>query len=459
MTERSGTLEVCMAQKANMEAIFHSVADGIVTLDDELRVVHVNRAARAMLGTTEAEASGRPAGEVLAGRLWDLEALLARTVERDEATHGRENILAVHGRDVRVLVTTSRLWDRDGETGGAVVVLRDITHERELESLLEARAGLHSLVGKSHEMQELYRLIEQVSRTDATVLIQGESGTGKELVADAVHRSSRRAAGPFVKVNCSALSESLLESELFGHAKGAFTGAMQDRIGRFEAASGGTLLLDEVGDLGAGIQVKLLRVLQEREIERVGDTRVRRVDVRILAATHRPLRELVRAGSFREDLFYRLNVVPVRVPPLRERREDIPGLVARFLADLADPMGKDVERVSPDAMRALMDHRWPGNVRELRNAVEHALVKCRGPVLLAEDLPREIVEEASVPFRAARRGRRPADDGREAVQDALERTGWNRTEAARLLGVDRSTLWRRMKKLGIEPGRGAGPLV
>ncbi|MCA9752471.1 MAG: sigma 54-interacting transcriptional regulator, partial [Gemmatimonadetes bacterium] len=211
-----------MAQKANMEAIFHSVADGIVTLDDEFRVVHLNRAARAMLRTAEDRAAGRPATEVIPGRLWDVEELLRRALGVGETIRARENLVAVDGGEIRVLVTASRLHDPDGHAAGAVVVLRDITHERELETLLESRATMHSLVGKSRVMQELYHLLEEVARTDSTVLIQGESGTGKELVADAIHRSSRRAGGPFVKVNCSALSESLLESELFGHAKGAF---------------------------------------------------------------------------------------------------------------------------------------------------------------------------------------------------------------------------------------------
>ncbi len=447
--ERPGSLEVCMAQKANMEAIFHSVADGILTLDTDLRVVHLNRAAAAMLRAGSDVLVGRPIEEILRGHLWDVDALLRGALASGESLEARENLLGVAGgRELRVLLSASRLQDRQGGLGGAVVVLRDITHERELETRLGRREGLHALVGGSHAMQELYALIEDVARTDSTVLIQGESGTGKERVADAIHRSSPRAGGPFVKVNCSALSESLLESELFGHVRGAFTGALNDRAGRFELADRGTLLLDEIGDLPPTIQVKLLRVLQEREIERVGDNRVRKVDVRILAATHRPLRRLVEEGRFREDLFYRLNVIPIRIPALREHREDIPALVTRFLGELADVTGKRVQRVSPDALRVLMDHAWPGNVRELRNAVEHALVKSRGPVLLVEDLPREMVEVAAAPPpRASRRG---ASGERARLLDALERTHWNRTAAARLLGIDRSTLWRRMRKMDVK---------
>jgi PAS domain S-box-containing protein len=450
MSAKPGSLEICMAQKANMEAIFHSVADGILTLDNDLQVVHANRAALRMLGTGEAELAGRPVGDVLRGGTVELEPLLRRTLADGRSIRAREGVLETRGGDVRVELSTGRLVDLSGDVGGAVLVLRDITRVRDLEARLGDRTSLHAIVGRSHAMQEIFALIEQVAPTESTVLIQGESGTGKELIADAIHRSSRRADGPFVKVNCSALSEGLLESELFGHVKGSYTGAHQDRKGRFELASGGTLLLDEVGDLSDRIQVKLLRVLQEREIERVGDSRTRAVDVRILAATHRPLRRLVEEERFREDLFYRLNVIPLRVPPLRERREDVPLLAARFLEELRGTTGRSVERISPDALRVLMDHRWPGNVRELRNAVEHAMVKCRGPVLLAEDLPRELIEESAGVTRTAKtRGADARSVERDRIRVALEESGWNRTRAAERLGIDRSTLWRRMRKLGI----------
>ncbi len=448
MAEAAGSLDICMAQKANMEAIFHSVADGIVTLDNDMRVVHVNRAAEAMLGASEAAVSGEPVAEVLRGRTGSVAAVLERTREAGAAVREQECVLVTgEDREVRVQVTASLLYDRDDSIGGAVVVLRDVTHLRALEEALAQRAGLHSITGKSHAMQEIYRLIEQVAPTESTVLIQGESGTGKELIADAIHRSSARADGPFVKVNCSALSEGLLESELFGHVKGAFTGATHDRAGRFELADGGTLLLDEIGDLSERIQVKLLRVLQEREIERVGDSRVRKVNVRILAATHRSLRQLVDDGRFREDLYYRLHVIPIHVPPLRERREDIPLLMDFFLEELKGAVGKSVDGISAGAMRVVMDHRFPGNVRELRNAVEHALVKCHGDMVLVEDLPRELVE--------AVRGATGAlevelgADERSRIVETLKRAGGSRTEAARLLGINRSTLWRKMRRLGI----------
>ena len=446
-----------MAQKANMEAIFQSVADGILTVDNELRVTNINGAAAAMLGWAPRDAIGRPVGDVVPGKLWDVAPLLEESRRGEEGARERENILVrAGGEEVRAILGMNRLVDRSGETAGAVLILRDITHLRELETRLEDRGSLHSLVGRSHRMQEIYTLIDQVAPTDSTVLIQGESGTGKELIADAIHRSSRRQGAPFVKVNCSALSEGLLESELFGHVRGAFTGATHDRKGRFEMADGGTVFLDEIGDLTERIQVKLLRVLQEREIERVGDTRAIPIDTRILAATHQPLKQRVEEGAFRHDLYYRLNVIPLHVPALRERMEDVPDLARVFLDEIGRRMGKPVKRISPDALRALMDHSWPGNVRELRNAIEHAVVKCRGSVLMVEDLPPELVAATArlspgggtvwglvAPWKG------PRDEGR-AIRDALEKTGWHRGKAAEALGIDRTTLWRKMKKLGIQ---------
>ena len=457
-----GNLQICMAQKANMEAIFHSVADGIVTVDEKLAVTNINRSALEMLGLGPEEAIGEQVRKVLVCRLWKIGTILRQTMESGLPVRHRENIFGRRdGSEIRTLVGAGPLVDNDEKSAGAVIILSDITHLRELEVRLEDRASLHSLVGKSHVMQELYTLIEQVAPTDSTVLIQGESGTGKELIADAIHRSGTRQGGPFIKVNCSALSESLLESELFGHVKGAFTGATYDRKGRFEMAGDGTIFLDEIGDLTERIQVKLLRVLQEREIERVGDSKVIPVDVRILAATHQALKKLTEEGRFRQDLYYRLNVIPVHVPPLRERREDIPSLAARFLRTVGERTGKKPEKISHDALRVMMDYDWPGNVRELLNAVEHGVVKSRGKTILVEDLPVEIIGETariSSAYHGGATGKGwgsvspwngPADEG-QAIREALEKNNWHRGRAAELLGIDRTTLWRKMKKLGIE---------
>jgi len=330
---------------------------------------------------------------------------------------------------------------------GGVEVFRDLSPLRQLSRELEERYSFGQIIGKSKPMRELFALLENVAETDSTVLIYGESGTGKELVARALHYNGPRREGPFVAVNCAALPEALLESELFGYERGAFTGATRSKPGRFELADGGTLFLDEVGEMGLAVQAKLLRVLDQKEFERLGGTKTIRVDVRIIAATNRDLEADVASGRFRRDLFYRLNVVSIHLPPLRERREDIPLLVEHFVRKFGEKMGRKVRSVSPEAMRLLMDYDWPGNVRELENAIEHAFVMMRGDTILPEDLPETIRErKASV----VPGGRGLLEDGeRQALLAALEQAGWNRGEAARILGISRTTLWRKMRKHGL----------
>ena len=300
--------------------------------------------------------------------------------------------------------------------------------------------------------RELYGLIRDVAGSEATCLIRGESGTGKELVARAIHERSGRASGPFVQVNCSALSENLLESELFGHVKGAYTGAVGDRVGRFQEADGGTIFLDEIGDVSPVVQVKLLRVLQERTIERVGDNRPIPVDVRVVSATNRDLDAMLATGRMREDFYYRIKVVSLTIPPLRDRREDIPLLITHLLGRIA---GREPGRLPPavagDAMRLLMNHGWPGNVRELENALEHALVLSRGEAITGSHLPPEIRHAdrgsagglSGVPLHS--------DEEKKLLREALLAAGWNRSRAARRLGIDRTTLWRKIREYGLEP--------
>jgi DNA-binding NtrC family response regulator len=303
-------------------------------------------------------------------------------------------------------------------------------------------------------MQQVFERIRAASASEASVLIQGESGTGKELVAGAIHFNSHRSHMPLVTVNCSALSESLLESELFGHAKGAFTGAIKDRTGRFEEADGGTIFLDEIGEIGPQTQVKLLRVLQEREIERVGESKKRKIDIRILAATHQDLRERVLRGEFREDLYYRLKVFPIDLPPLRKRKEDIPLLINHFVRAQNQKTNKGINSVSQDCMRLFMDYSWPGNIREVENAIEHAFVLCSGDRIDVFDLPVEI-RQANVSYIQTAKGEiNEAVAGevsreeltREALLDLLVECGWNKAEVARRLGVSRTAVWKYMKK-------------
>jgi DNA-binding NtrC family response regulator len=313
----------------------------------------------------------------------------------------------------------------------------------------QARSGveMEGMIGRSEAIQNAFRRIRLAAKSDVTVLFTGESGTGKEMAARALHAQSARGSGPFLAVNCGAIPETLLESELFGHVKGAFTGAYQNRVGLFVAADGGTLFLDEIGDVSPVLQLKVLRALQEREVRRIGEEQGRKVDVRIVAATNRDLKRLVEQGQVREDFFYRIRVFEIALPPLRARREDIPLLAERLLADLAATHKRKPPRVGADALTILMDYRWPGNIRELRNALEHALVVSQEETVGIDDLPVEIREPG--PDEA----RPPGDLGEEGrrILDALREAGGNRVEAAKQLGISRVTLWKKLKRLGIQP--------
>ncbi|GAB6096800.1 hypothetical protein JCM14469_30530 [Desulfatiferula olefinivorans] len=368
------------------------------------------------------------------------------------------------GHEIPV-VKSARVYRDDTRSERAVVeTITDMTElyraRREAEEANRKLGEVHQfdrIIGKSAAMIKMFISIQAAAASDATTLLQGESGTGKELVAGAIHYNSRRKDNPFVTVNCSALSESLLESELFGHVKGAFTGALRDRIGRFEEAEGGTIFLDEIGEISPFIQVKLLRVLQEREVERVGDSKKRKVDIRIITATNKDLLSLVNAGLFREDLYYRLKVFPIHLPPLRDRKTDIPLLVQHFMDAQNEKTGKTMNSVSPSAMRVLLDYNWPGNVRELENAIEHAFVLSTGDHIDLIDLPVEIRRSDGAPglpvldepFHApqARADRKTLT--RDRLIDILEAGDWNKAEAGRQLGLSRAAIWKYMKKWDI----------
>jgi two-component system response regulator HydG len=329
-------------------------------------------------------------------------------------------------------------------------LLREVHH---LRKQIRERGGFGTIVGTSLPVQRLASMVSRVAAADATVLIEGESGTGKELVARAIHAESARASHPFVGINCAALPEAMLESELFGHVKGAFTGAVAAKKGLFEEANQGTLFLDEIGDTPLPIQVKLLRVLQEREIRRVGSTSPLRIDVRLLAATNRRLEELVREGRFREDLYYRLNVVALRIPPLRERREDIPLLAAHFLTRAAKRHGRPVPTLSPEVMALLVDHDWPGNVREMENAIERAVLLAETDTIFPGDLPPSLqgAPGSGEGPEAAPKPRRLDELEREQILRTLDTYAWNQARAAEALGIGRNTLWRKLKEYGIAP--------
>ncbi len=312
----------------------------------------------------------------------------------------------------------------------------------------------HNIVGKSQSMQRIYALIEAIAETRATVLIHGESGTGKQVIAHAIHKYNEKERGkPFVEVSCGALTETLLESELFGHVKGAFTGAIKDKIGRFELANGGSIFLDEIDAFSPTLQVKLLRVLQEGELERVGDTKTLKVDVRVIAATNQNLQGLIAQGKFRTDLYYRLNIISIEVPPLRERKEDIPLLVNDFINKHSKHISKKIENLSEEALSALMNYNWPGNVRELENVIERAIILCKGPIITVQDFPDflNIAAEkgklsAEDPLRLKEALKSPEKD---LIVKALDSVAWNRNDAAKALGINRTTLYKKMQKYGL----------
>jgi len=328
-----------------------------------------------------------------------------------------------------------------GEVTGALVIFRDLTEMIHIRRKLEESRGFHGIIGHHISMQKVFDSIQELADVNVPILVQGESGTGKEIVATALHQLSSRSSGPFVPVNCGALPEGTLESELFGHVKGAFTGAIRDKKGRFELAEGGTLFLDEIGEISPTMQVKLLRVLQEKAFVPVGGEKHIHVDVRIICATNKDLKVLTQKGLFREDLYYRLVVVPLTMPALRERASDIPILVDHFIDRFSSDTGIRVKSVTPEAMNLLMRYSWPGNVRELRNAVQYGMIKCQGSVLDVSHLPPELVGNREMMGLTRKPGRKPILD-KKAVDKALEKTGGNKAKAARFLGVSRTSLYR-----------------
>ena len=424
------------------DAILESMDEGVAALDAQGRLSLFSRRAEEITGLFQSDILGHRCNEVMCEEL----CALGHPDAQDVTAQGSVEVVSRQGRKLHLEVRSRAIlaFDRRSQIG-RVVLFRDRTAEVELRRQLEERAGIYGLVGGSAPMRRLYSLIAAIGRNEATVLVEGESGTGKELVARAIHTHSGHAAGPFHAVNCGALPTELLESELFGHVKGAFSGALKDKPGRVELAKGGTLFLDEIGNLPLAMQVKLLRLLQEREFIRVGGTETLRLDARVVAATNVNLERAVKEGRFRRDLYYRLRVIPVRLPALRERRDDIVPLAEHFLHQLEGRADK-AKRLSATAARALVSHEWPGNVRELENAISFAFYISPGEEIGALDLPPEIGA------RAQAKSTVPAStDGAEArVRDALERASGNKAEAARLLGINRTTLWRRMSALGIE---------
>lgn len=433
--------------QAHLIAVFRGVKDAIVTVDRELRVVQFNDAAITLcdFSATHHDRDFAEKAQGCSGVC--LDALRRAMDEQTDVEIPRFECRCGAG-PIRVLtLSTSPLRQTDDELIGAVMVVRDETRLHQLECRLDERGRFHRLVGSSPPMQALYDLLEKLAPVPTTVLVTGESGTGKELVAEALHHMGPRKNDPLIKVNCAALSENLLESELFGHVRGAFTGAVKDTPGRFEKARGGTIFLDEIGDISPRMQVRLLRVLQEKTVERVGDSRPIPVDVRVIAATHQNLAEKIRRGEFREDLFFRLKVVNVIMPPLRDRRADLPLLVHHFIEAFNKKFDRRVRDIAPAVERLFMTYPWPGNVRELEHAMEHAFILCRTTFIDVQDLPPELTAQ-TIP---AEKAKPPADPDNlaKAITAALTQAGGNKAKAARLLNISRRTLYRKLEELGI----------
>lgn len=436
--ERTAELE---RANEDMQSILDRLQLGTAIVNEQGRIEFASQVAQRLLGGTS---------EALLGRHWrecfpleeTHQAQLAAALGAPQGHRPRLplHLREPHGRQYWVHLDVQ---DDPRDPHRRIVCLYDVSELYDLRRQLGERARFHDLVGKSPPMQRVYQLIREVSKVDSTVLIEGDTGTGKELVAQAIHLSSRRSERHFLAVNSAGLTDALLVSQLFGHRRGAFTGAIADHQGFFEAADGGTIFLDEIGDVPPSVQVALLRVLQEKEITRLGESRPRKVDVRVLAATQHQLTSEVERGAFRADLMYRLRVARIVLPALKERREDIPLLVEFFLSQARAVTGKDVQHVSDEAMRLLLDHPWPGNVRELKSAIEFAVIRSEEPVVRPTDLPPELLDTPMLEVRDAEGG----EDDRERILAALRAANGNRSDAARRLGVSRSTLYRRLAEL------------
>jgi len=433
---------------SDLRTILDSINDGVFTVDEGFRITSFNRAAAEIIGITPEEALGKPCWSVFNADICEGACALKETMATGSPLVNKQvNIHTSARRKVSINVSTALLRNQAGEVVGGVESFRDLTIVEELRRAAEGRSTFHHMTSTNHRMGEIFKLLPLIAQSDSTVLIHGESGTGKELMAKAIHELSTRARKPLITLNCGALPDTLLEAELFGHKAGAFTDAKRERKGRIAAAEGGTLFLDEIGDISQALQVRLLRVLQERTYEPLGSSDAVKANVRFIAATHRDLNAEVAAGRFREDLYYRLNVMQIAIPPLRERKEDIPSLAKRFLDRQNALQGKSIRGFAPEVMDRLMRHAWPGNIRELENAVEHACVLCRQDHIQVADLPAYFRDGHDAGREAGAAD--PTLDLRSqewaAIQAALARNGGNRTAAARELGIHPTTLWRKLR--------------
>lgn len=429
------------------DTILDSIADGVFTVDEYWLITSFNKAAEDIIGIKRQEAIGKRCCDIFKASICETSCALRQTMQTGKPIINKViYILDNAGERIPISISTALLKDNNGKVIGGVETFRDLTPIERLRRELENRYSFHDIISKNSKMLEIFDLLPTVAESDSTILIEGESGTGKELIARAIHNLSARRNKPIITINCGALPDTLLEAELFGYKAGAFTGAQRDKPGRFAIADGGTIFLDEIGDISPALQVRLLRVLQEKTFEPLGATKSAIADVRIVAASNKNLSRLVKSGKFREDLYYRINVIKLVLAPLRDRKEDIPLLIDHLLNQLSTIKNKHITDISPDALAILMNHDYPGNIRELKNIIEHAFVLCQKSVIGVNNLPDYLgpIEKDSK-IEASTFG----DLEARMIMSVLRKHDWNRLKTAAELGIHKTTLWRKMKRYGL----------
>jgi PAS domain S-box-containing protein len=435
-------------EKNKLETIFNSLLEGTFTINTNWEITSFNRAAEGITGFTVTEAVGKKYWQVFPSEDGKEDPQLRAFIAEHKPALLRETtIIRKDGSRVLVRINSAPLMGVSGNKIGRVVTFEDISQVKNLTDHIAERFNFENIIGRSKPMLNVFNMMENVINTDSTVLITGDSGTGKEVIARTIHLNSARKSEPFIAVNCSAFAESLLESELFGHEKGAFTGAIRSKPGRFELAANGTLFLDEIGDIPLSVQVKLLRVLENKQFERVGGTKTISLNARIISATHRTLETEIKDGRFREDLYYRINVINIHLPSLSDRKDDIPSLVNHFMDKYNKRFKKDIHYISPDALRIIINYDWPGNIRELENVIEHAFVVCNGDAIKSEHLPLKLQRVVKGKDLFEDSPKTPLEDAeKKSLIEILDKFDGNRTKTAAALGINKTTLWRKMKK-------------
>lgn len=433
-------------KKTIQDEILDSISEGLLTVDKNFKINFFNKAAETITGYKRDEVLGNFCKHVFKCELCSTKCPIGIILESGRnITDYKSSIEVKSGNRKPIKMNAAILKNENNEPTGGVISFRDLSEFEALKKNRDSITTFYGIIGHSKLMQEIFELIMEISESDAAVLIQGESGTGKEMVANAIQATSQRKDNPFVKVNCSVFPENLLASELFGHVKGAFTDAIKDRPGRFELANSGTIFLDEIAEMPLQTQIQLLRVLQEGTFERVGESITRKTDVRVLAATNIKIDDALKSGKLREDLYYRLNVIPITVPPLRNRREDIPYLVNHFIKDYSKYYGKNIPDISNEALQILMNYSWPGNVRELENVIEYSVVRTKTENQIdIENLPNELTE---ISYQISEKNEELKPGSSSELLQLLEKHHWNKTKVAKELGIGRTTLWRKLKNL------------